>query len=235
VSADPGISCRQFDDAVDQLAVGALVEPERTALLSHAAACPGCEARLNELSGLADRLLLLVPEVEPPAGFEAGVLARMGHIPSSEDRGTAPVRAGHRWRWVTSAAAVVAAVVLVGSGLLVGRAVRQTRSAEGAIRSGEIVTSSGDRIGVVGMYSRPVPYVLMSLYEPPQSGLLSCELETRGGRMVVVGWWDYKDLQDGVWATGIDRSLTDAVMMRILDQNKTVVATAALTASGGST
>jgi hypothetical protein len=94
------------------------------------------------------------------------------------------------------------------------------------------VTSSGDHIGVVGVYSRPVPYVLMSLYEPPKSGLLSCELETRQGRMVVVGWWNYKDLRDGVWAAGIDRPLTDAVMMRILDQQSTVVATAALTPTG---
>jgi hypothetical protein len=71
------ISCDEFDQGVDELAVGTLGEPERGILLEHAAVCPVCEARLNGLAGLADRLLLLVPEVEPPAGFEAGAMARM--------------------------------------------------------------------------------------------------------------------------------------------------------------
>jgi hypothetical protein len=229
------MTCADFDESVDELAVGTLVGAERAALLSHAASCATCEARLNELAGLADRLLLLVPEAEPPAGFEAGTLARMGADPAAPEHSAAPRRRGRRWPWLATVAAVAAAVVLLASGILVGRATRHAPAADAGLRSGEIVTSTGDHIGVVGVYSRPVPYVLMSLYEPPKSGLLSCELETRQGRMVVVGWWDYKDLRDGVWAAGIERSLTDAVMMRILDQQSTVVATAALTSTGRQT
>jgi hypothetical protein len=232
-AGNSGVSCDVFDDALEGLAVGTVAEPERTALLSHAASCPACEARLNELAALADRLLLLAPEVEPPAGFEAAVLARMGPQPVGAERPGAPSRRDRhprRWLWAGAAAAAALAAVLLLSGVAVGRATRHAPAA--TQRSGALVTSAGDHVGEVGVSSRPVPYVLMSMYEAPGSGLLNCELETRQGRFVVVGSWDYRDLHGGVWAVGIDRSLTDAVMMRLRDGHGTVVATAALTAPG---
>jgi hypothetical protein len=52
---------------------------------------------------------------------------------------------------------------------------------------------------------------------------------------MVVGSWDYGDVRGGVWATGIDRSLTGAVLMRIVDRQGTVMATATLTRGGSAT
>ena len=129
--------------------------------------------------------------------------------------------------WLSAVAAVAAAVLLV-SGIAVGRATRHPPAAV-EVSSGEIVTPAGVEIGTAGIYSRPVPYVLLSLYAPPRGGPLSCELETAQGRRMVVGSWDYQGIQSGVWAAGIDRSLTGAVMMRIVDQRGTIMASAALT------
>jgi hypothetical protein len=229
----PTASCEEFDDGVDQLAVGALVEPERSALLAHAASCPACEARLNGLAGVADRLLLLAPEVEPPVGFEAGVLARLADGTPASDPATAP---GRRWQPGRRVAAVaaVAAVALVVSGIALGRATQHGPAAVEA-SSGGIFTPAGVGIGTAGVYRRPLPYVLLSFYAPPRGGPMSCELETAQGRRMVVGWWDYQGINGGVWAAGIDRSLAGAVTMRIVDQHGTIVATAALTKAGRDT
>ena len=63
---------------------------------------PRCQAYVVELTEAADALPQLVPEVEPPAGFEARVLRRLG-----DDRRRS------RRRWVASIAAVAAAVAIV--------------------------------------------------------------------------------------------------------------------------
>ncbi len=224
----PEVSCQAFDEAVDELAIGTLVDPERTALLSHAASCPACEAHLNELAGVADRLLLLAPEAEPPAGFEAAVLSRMGVSARVPDTGAAPAtRRARPWGWPMALAAAAAAVVLIVAGVALGRATRHSPAAAG-VRSGAIVTSTGDHIGGATVSSRPAPSVLLTMYEAPGSGPFDCELVTRQGQAVVVGSWDYGQLHGGAWATGIDRSLTGAVAMRLLDGQGRVVATATL-------
>jgi hypothetical protein len=231
VSGVPDVSCEQFDDAVDQLAVGALVEPERSAMLTHAASCPSCEANLNALAGLADRLLLLAPELEPPAGFEAAAVARMqtAAAPSATTKADEPRRP--RWRWMAAVAAAAVVALLAAGVLVVGRAT-QHPAATATVSRGEIVTPTGADIGTAAIYARPVPYVLLNLYAQPRGGRLSCELQTAKGRRMVVGSWDYEDVRGGVWASGIDRSLTAAVLMRIVDQQGTVMATASLTRGG---
>ena len=264
------ISCDEFDQGVDELAVGTLAEPERTLLLDHAAGCSACETRLNWLAGLADRLLLLVPEVEPPAGFEAGVMARMGgagvrshggtavvditdrasgdgqgeegddssSAPSAPDhaaprsgpRGRGSRRVGPaRWRqrgWQFVAAAAVAIAVLA-AGFTVGRTTSHPAPAAVA-RQGEITTIAGVDVGTAQVLAKPQPHILVSLKSPLPWGVLDCQLELAQGRRVTVGSWDYEDSPDGVWAMRIDPSLTGAVLMRIVDQNGAVVATAAL-------
>jgi hypothetical protein len=229
------ISCAEFDQGVDELAVGTLAEPERSRLLAHAAGCPACEARLNWLAGLADRLLLLVPEVEPPAGFEAGALARMGG--EGADRGATADRAAanrrpaaarrwHKrsWRLLAVAAVVVAALA---AGIAVGRTTKRSTPAAVA-RQGEITTIAGADVGTAQVVTTPQPHVLLRVTSPLPWGVLTCQLELAQGRRVTVGSWAYDDSPDGTWTTRIDRSLTGAVLMRIVDQQGTVVATASL-------
>jgi hypothetical protein len=273
------ISCDEFDQGVDELAVGTLGEPERGILLDHAAGCPACEARLNWLAGLADRLLLLVPEVEPPAGFEAGAMARMGGAttdrPASGADGPANARnvgdarstdagahtadhgsvtdrrrralgrrstgtttnpyAGARpaaagkwqkrsWRLLAVAAVVVA---VLGAGIALGRTSKRSQPVAVA-RQGEIMTIAGADVGTAQVINTPQPHVLLSLKSPLPWGVLNCQLETAQGRRVTIGSWEYDDNQDGTWAMRIDRSLAGAILLRIVDQQGTVVATAML-------
>jgi hypothetical protein len=263
------ITCDEFDQGVDELAVGTLGEPERGILLDHAASCPACEARLNWLAGLADRLLLLVPEVEPPAGFEAGAMARMvGASTDRPERGTddsppkvgdtagaehasvagrrrflgqPPARvttnpyagdrppAARKWQkrsWRLVAVAAVAVVVL-GAGIALGRTSKRAQPVAVA-RHGEIMTVAGADVGTAQIINTPEPHVLLSLKGPLSWGVLNCQLQTAEGRRVSIGSWDYEDNPQGTWAMRIDRSLTGAVLMRIVDQRGAVVATASL-------
>jgi len=230
------VTCREFDEAADELAVGGASEPERTALLVHAASCTRCAALLDELASVADHLLLVAPEVDPPPGFESRALALMADAPDHQIR--AGGRAGWRSRPRRAVVAVAAAALVAGvaGGAALDRAAAPsgrrgsaTSTSVGRTRSGSIVTAAGVAIGTARISPAPRPHVLVSLdHGQPVSGTLSCELELADGRRATVGSWSYLDIRQGVWAVGIDPSLTGAVRMRILDDHAAVVATATL-------
>jgi len=211
------VTCEVFDDAVDELAVEGVDEPRRSELLAHAAGCARCEARLDELAAVADRMLLLAPAVEPPPGFESRALARMGARPNQR----AP-----RIRLLLAVAAVVAAL---GAGVVVGR----SGSPGDAGRSGAIVSASGTRVGTVELDPSPRPHVVVTVYGSGRpGGVRSCELVLPDGRRVVVGTWTSDEIAGGVWAVGIDKALLEARTMRILGDDGRVIATAEMASAG---
>ena len=82
---------------------------ERAEVLLHVNGCARCQAYVAELTEAADAIPQLAPEAEPPAGFEARVLHRLGAGPSAAvapplDRGRSAVAA--------AAAAIVSITVV---------------------------------------------------------------------------------------------------------------------------
>jgi len=218
-------TCAEFDELADELAVGGVVEPDRSRLFAHAATCTRCGTLLDDLSSVSDRVLLLAPEIDPPAGFESRAITAMtrGATPAAR-RGSAR---RHRTPLVALAVAALVAVVL-GAGVLVDRATRPSPSSR-SDRQGRLVSASGEVLGTVELSTRPTPYLLVTVTDPkPGSSTVSCELDLRDGRRVVVGRWSYQDIESGVWAIGIDPHLTAATSMQVIDANGDVVATAAL-------
>ena len=204
------MSCLRFDDHVEDLALGHVEEPLRSQLLGHAARCASCRASLDALGAVADRLLELAPEVEPPAGFESRVLARTG----------AP--APRRRPWLAIAAVCVAS--LAGAA-----AVPALRSLGGGTSTpvAAIVSAADTRIGEVRLVDEPSPHVLVTIDRPrPDPGTRYCELRLADGTWVEVGSWEVADIERGVWATGVDAALLDATAMRITTADGTVLATA---------
>jgi len=197
-------TCTEFDAAVDELAVGAVSEPLRSDLLAHAASCPSCDLRLRELVAVADRLLLLAPSAEPPPGFETRVLAAL--------------RPGRRRRPLLAVVAVsVLALALAGAAVVLARGEADPR------RSAPIVAAGGDVVGEVVLVAEPRPHVLVTVDDPrPGPGVRSCELVLADGERVVVGSWDYRAIDTGVWAVAVDDRLLDAVSMRITDGDRVI-------------
>ena len=91
-------SCAEIRDLIPELAVGVATGEERAAALQHLSRCVDCRHELERMSEVADELLLLAPEREPPPGFESRVLERVMQ------------RKSRRWRPV--AIAVAAAILL---------------------------------------------------------------------------------------------------------------------------
>lgn len=69
--------CAEVRDLLPEFAMGSAAGQERADVLRHLMRCSQCRRELDGLSRVADDLLLMAPEQEPPAGFEAAVLDRI--------------------------------------------------------------------------------------------------------------------------------------------------------------
>lgn len=96
------LNCAEVRELAAEHALGVLSGAERAEVIAHCNECARCQAYVNELSEVADVLPTMVPEAEPPAGFEHRVLKRM-----------AAGRRRARRRWIASIAAAMAAAAIV--------------------------------------------------------------------------------------------------------------------------
>lgn len=228
------VTCDVFDAHADELALGLLGEPQRTALLTHATRCPACRSLLDNLAAVGDRLLLAAPELEPPAGFEGRVLDRLPTTTGRTEPGAgaasgiarqAPAgRAGGR-SWLVTAAVAVALVI----GAVAATAALTGRTTSDVDAEGAIVTASGQEVGEIRLLTKPVPHLLITVPNPQGApGVRFCELQRPDGSWVRVGSWEAVDIASGVWAAGIDPSLLDATAMRVVTDQGVLLATATL-------
>ena len=223
--------CETFREHAEELALDATMVAKRDELLAHAASCTACQAHLDALTQVADRMLLMVTEIEPPEGFEGRVLARL-HPPDAVNAvEAAPTRhVGRRsWRALSIAAALV---LLVGAGVAIGHWRNPSyapQSASEVTRSGVIVRKDGSAAGHAQLVRNPVAHVLVTIDHPqPNPGRVSCRLTLADGTSVMVGTWGYDDVRAGVWSVGIDRALLVADRMDVLDASGAVLASAVL-------
>ena len=88
----------QHCEAIADLATAVHDEPERAVVLCRGASFSSCSSELEQLSRVADTLVLLAPEIDPPVGFEMHVVERM-HVgppsPGPDDFG----HEQHRTTW----------------------------------------------------------------------------------------------------------------------------------------
>ncbi len=69
--------CVEVRELLPELAAGVASGDDRARALRHLSGCAACRRELDALAVVVDELLTLVPPVEPPAGFESSVLARI--------------------------------------------------------------------------------------------------------------------------------------------------------------
>jgi hypothetical protein len=67
-----------YEADLAELAAGVLGRREEATVLEHLASCPNCAAEFVKLGSAAGGLLSLVPEVNPPVGFEGRFWDRIG-------------------------------------------------------------------------------------------------------------------------------------------------------------
>jgi hypothetical protein len=109
--------CAETRDLLPELAAGVAAGDERARALRHLSGCADCRRELDAMSAVADELLVLTPPVEPPAGFESAVLARIS-----------PVR--RRWPWRRVARLAVTVVLAAAVGIVAGAAAAMRATAD---------------------------------------------------------------------------------------------------------
>ena len=189
----PGSACEAFDQDVAELALGLLDGAERDRLLAHASTCARCRTELDSLTLVGDRLTLLAPSAEPPAGFESVAVAAMG----SARAGSRPP--GSQPPVARSLVAIAAAVVLValGIGLLFGhgfsrgdsRVAALDRAGVTTVRSGTFIDGSGRSTGTVLATGGQRTLLVMTLAVAEPGSSYRCEVALADGSRHVVGTW----------------------------------------------
>jgi Putative zinc-finger len=105
--------CEEIRELAPELALGIVEGEERGRALEHLADCPACRRRVEQLSEVADELLMLAPHSEVPVGFESRVLDRVLPSPPAKKR-------RRRLALVLAPAAAAAAAVAITLGVVSG-------------------------------------------------------------------------------------------------------------------
>lgn len=178
--------CVELADLLAEVAVGSASGPDRAQVLRHLNDCDECRQELEELSRLADEVLLIAPEHEPPAAFESAVLDRV--------TASAP-----RWptarRWFTRPAVQLAAAAIfavAGAGVVwqattddreLAAGYRETLDvADGQYFAAAPVTDDGGtEVGHVFLYDGDPSWVFAVLGPAATPGDYAVAVRTRDG------------------------------------------------------
>lgn len=206
------LTCLAVEELAAELALGTLPGDQRSAVLAHLDGCPDCQRLVSKLSDTADALLLMAPEVDPPAGFAQKVMNAM-------------VPRRRRWRPVALAAA--AALVL---GLAIGYVPGHVQSGSVAMVRVATFTHTGGEALAGQVYARKdnPSWVFMTIHGAGSGDSYDCELVLQDGRVVPIGSFKTRS-GVGSWGRGVDVSLDQVRLVRLRDAKGNVAATATLT------
>lgn len=198
-----GIGCAELREVAPELALGAVSGDERAQAVAHLTTCPACRQLVNDLTRVADDLLLVAPEVEPPPGFESRVLARLGDEMKPRRRA---------WR---SLAAVAAAAALVVFGGVVGATLVDDGERAQPVRTALAISASGRSTCRVVLTGEDPTSLVVSLDGPPGTSFgYVVEAQPAKGKPVPVGEFRLND-GHGILATTVDLDADDVRSVRV--------------------
>jgi hypothetical protein len=178
--------CEETRALAAELALGIVEGEERGRALQHLAECPECRLQVEELSEVADELLLLAPHREPPVGFESRVLAPLR-----------PARKPRRWRWrvvlvpaATAVAAAAIALAIVSPDLRLASHYQHTLDQANGKEFESYALRAGDaHVGTVFTYEGSPSWVHIDVDPGHRTGLTSAELVTKDGGPLSLRWF----------------------------------------------
>jgi len=175
--------CHEVRGLTAEVALGVADGEDRARVLDHVVDCSECRHELEDLTALADDLVVLAPEHEPPLGFELRTV-----------RGLQPKRRRRR-RWripaVAFAAAALAATTATASVLFLVRDDRRLAGeyratlseANGtAFRAVPLRDTAGGKAGTAFVYEGAPSWMLVTVDSSLPAS--QAELVTRDGRTV---------------------------------------------------
>jgi len=211
--------CAEIRALLPELALGIADGEERARALEHLGGCADCRRELDELSAIADELVALAPEREPPAGFEGRVIERL-RVRAAPAR---PARRGLRRLSFAAAvlgAAAVTAVAMTASYSSDRHLASQYRAAlEGAhgqyFQSARLRAGDGSRAGTVFGYQGSPSWLFYVMSGRYRSGLYREQIVARSGRSVTLPPFR---LVAGSWGIATPIPLRDIASVRLIRQ-----------------
>lgn len=208
-------SCEEIRDSAAEYSLGLIAVEERPGLARHLMGCFECRREVEEMATLGDELFDLIPDAEPPLGFDRQVLAAIEQAGGQWD---GKVRRPGRSRWIMiagAAAAVVGLIVALTALTGNGRPHHQLDA---------VLTSDGHRIGSVYTAGRPT-WIWMDVDGAPVSGPVSCDLVERNGQVVRLGTFDLVR-GSGSWAAPEPTGSAPITGARLVAADGDLIATA---------
>ena len=223
------MSCEELRELAPVIALGTIEGEERAEALRHLATCADCRRLVDQLSEVADELLMIAPLQEPPAGFESRVIDTLG-LERRRPRGLG-LRV-LRWLGPPVAAAAVSAVALVASyhdDRVTAERYRDTLAqADGQYFQAEpLRDATGNEAGVVFGYQGRPSWVLVTVDRSHRAQVSSGELVTRDRRTVPLPEFEL-DPRNGSWGGAIPVNLYDVARIRLLGERPGEVLEAAV-------
>ncbi len=213
--------CEAFQDQLPELALGILFGRDRSELLEHVGTCPRCTATLERLSVVADSLLQLAPEVEPPLGFELRLAERL--------QAASPDHRPKRLHLAGALSVAAAVMVLLGFGLGVLVAPEgntHIQSATNNLTSANL-TSQGHLLGQVILSAGHPAWMFMTVTDGAWSGRVTCSVTLDGGKVETVGAFNLSGGY-GTWVVPLPSSAVAVRSARLIEPNGSILASAKL-------
>lgn len=215
---DPG-RCAATREALPELALGIADGAQRARVLEHIAGCSDCRRELEQLSSLADDLIALAPEREPPAGFESRVLHRLGV------RSAKPRPARRRLRRLALAAVVPAVAAATALAMSVSyssdrKLANQYRAAlQGAhgkfFQSAHLRAPSGQQAGIVFAYQGSPSWLFYVVDGSYGGGPYTERIVTRSGRTISLPAFR---LVNGTWGVATPVPARDVARVTLISR-----------------
>jgi hypothetical protein len=213
--------CEEVRDLAPEIALGIADGEERAEALRHLSTCAECRRAVEQLSRVADDLLLVAPVQEPRAGFESRVVDEFGlkrPAPRRRPRWLAP-------RWLAPrlgpalAAAAVTAVALIAVYQDDHRTAERYRDtlaqADGQyFQARPLTDETGSRRGVAFGYEGSPSWVLLTVDPAHRGSVTSAELVTKDGRKIALPSVELD--RRGSWGGALPVNLYQVASIRLL-------------------
>jgi hypothetical protein len=208
-------SCSDVRELIPELAIGIASGEDRARALQHLARCPECRRELEQMSEVADELLLLAPEREPPLGFETRVLGELAGTKRKRRRGVVLGVAA------TLAAAALAGGVVYRSGsndrLLAAEYREVLKKFDGRyFQTATLHGSPGEGSGQVFGYQGTPSWIFVLIPPQDETRTYTITLETRGGGHLDLGRVAVGS-EGGSWGKAIPVDLGEAAGLWLED------------------
>jgi hypothetical protein len=217
------MSCIELSQVADELALDVLPGDVRALALQHLDDCPSCRALVEGLSETADELLFAHGGLEPPAGFEDRVMARLGAEPTA-------LRRPRRRLPILAAAAAILVAALVGVGAVALRAGSHrgpVAAAEVDERHAPLIAPSGAAVGDASAYAGRQAWFFMRVNQGVAPGTYECVLDVTGGRTIRVGTLTVTGGK-GAWGENLTVPASSIRDARLVTSHGGTIATAVL-------